>query len=67
MEITEKSRIEQLLQQYPGISKVFKKRHMDCLSCRGLVEDTVGQIARNNGLNVKEFVGELKKAAESRS
>lgn len=67
MEINEKSMIADVLQQYPGISKVFKKRQMHCLGCRGLGEDTVGQIARNNGLDVKDFILELKKAAESRS
>lgn len=67
MEITDKSKIADVLQHYPGISKVFKKHHMHCLGCRGFGEDTVGQIARNNGFDVRDFIGELKKAAESRA
>ena len=62
MDITEKTRMKDLLHQSGSIAKVFKKYRLDCMSCRGVTEDTVGQIAQNNGLDVKELIKELKES-----
>jgi hypothetical protein len=64
MEITEKTSMADLLSKSQALSKVFKKYGLDCLSCRGLAEETVVQLAVRNGLDVKAFIEEIRRALD---
>jgi hybrid cluster-associated redox disulfide protein len=65
MEITENTRLNDIIHQSQGLSKVFKKYKLHCLTCRGVIDETLGHIATNNGLDVKELLEDVKKAVET--
>ena len=47
-----------------GISAVFKKYGLYCLSCKGMVQDRVRNVIMNNGLNAPSFIADLNNPAE---
>ncbi|MBN1532578.1 MAG: hypothetical protein JXA20_07950 [Spirochaetes bacterium] len=61
MEIDEKTSMADLMGRTQALSKVFKKYGLDCLTCRGLAEETVAQLAVRNGLDVKAFTEEIRR------
>ena len=60
--ITEKTTVVEAMHKSKSVQKVFKKYKLDCASCRGASQDTIAQVAVNNGLDLKEFLDELNKS-----
>ena len=64
MKITGDTIVKDVITGNTEITKVFKKHNLDCLSCRGIEQDTLRIVAVNNGLDLEEFLKELKEAAK---
>ena len=64
-QISAGSRIGDLMRDYPGAKKVFKKRGMLCSSCQGSENETLRLAARNHGVPVTSLIDELNAAAKS--
>ncbi|MFW5770745.1 MAG: DUF1858 domain-containing protein [Spirochaetota bacterium] len=65
MKIDENTKIKEIISGNSTVAAVFKKHNLDCLACRGLEQDTVKQVAINNGLDVNDFLKELNEASKS--
>ena len=65
MQISEKSIAAEVLRKYKKTASVFKSYNLKCPSCKGVEQDTIGQIIINNGLDPKKFMEKLKEAAVS--
>jgi hybrid cluster-associated redox disulfide protein len=59
MAITEKTTVVEALQMSQSVLKIFKKYRLGCAGCRGAAQDTMAQVAVNNGLDVSKFIDEL--------
>ncbi len=66
MKITEKTTVPEVLKLSKNTLKVFKKYNLDCLECKGSLNETLDKVAVNNGLEINTFIEELKKAAEEK-
>lgn len=62
MKITENTRVVEALKLSHNVHSVFDKYGLYCAGCKGAVEDTIGKVADNNGLDLKKLLAELNKA-----
>lgn len=58
-EITEKTHIDQLLAENPGLAKIFIQLELPCLVCGEPFWGTIEELARQHGVDVKELVNKL--------
>jgi len=65
MKINENTKIKEIISGNSTVAGVFKKHNLDCLACRGLEQDTVKQVAVNNGLDLNVFLKELNEALKA--
>ena len=63
MEIKKNTYVPEALKISKHGADVFRKHNLDCLSCKGMIEDTIEKVAFNNGLELQPFLDELNKAA----
>jgi len=62
MKITEHTTVHDALKKSRHALNVFKKHKLYCPHCKGSVEDTIGKVALNNGLDLKALLDELNEA-----
>ena len=62
MQIEAHSKISEVLKENPELKEIFEKYNLNCLSCKGIAEETIEKAAINNGLDLKTFLSELNKA-----
>lgn len=65
--ITARTRLMDVLRNYPETRKVFGRHGMACRGCMGAAAETVASSAITHGLDPKEFVKELNRAVEEGS
>ena len=62
MEIKAGTNVSEALKMSRKVADVFRKYELDCLTCKGVVQETVDKIAFNNGLILADFLKELNDA-----
>lgn len=59
MKITESTTVQDALKRSKDVIDVFRKYGLDCPGCRGSVNDTIGIVAENNGIELAAILREL--------
>ena len=59
--------IEEILSEQPAAARVFLRRRMACVGCGMSRFDTLGEAARIYGVLEAELVGDIERAAGTRS
>ncbi len=62
MSITGEMKIAEVVVRHPRTAAVFRKHHMDCLSCKGSREESIDSCAVLNGLDPSALLRELNRA-----
>lgn len=62
MEIKGSTKVTDAFKASKKVADVFRKYGLDCMSCKGVVEETVERAAFNHGISLKEFLKEINKA-----
>ena len=62
MEIKPNTNVAEALKMSKNVADVFRKYNLDCLSCKGVVEETIEKAAFHNGLTLDVFIKELNEA-----
>jgi hypothetical protein len=57
--ITAQNKVADVLKISDKIVDLFKEMKLECLTCKGISEDTIYHVAENNGLKVDEFIKKL--------
>ena len=63
MEIKKNTYVPEALKMSKNVADIFKKHNLYCLSCKGMIEDTIEKVALNNGIELQPFLDELNRAA----
>ena len=61
--ITQETRINEMIKEYPETKKVLKKHKLDCFGCLGADQESVRNAAWAHGLDMDALLEELNKAA----
>ncbi len=61
LKVTEDTTIAQLLEHYPEVAKLLKRRGLDCVPCSSRVHESVRKAAIVHGLDPQELLQEIKK------
>ena len=59
MKFNETTSIFEVLKKSKNTLKVFTKYNLDCPGCKGSSQDTIRNVAINNGLDLDVFIKEL--------
>ncbi len=62
MEIKGNTNVAEALKMSKKVADVFRKNKLDCLTCKGVVEETIEKAAFHNGLTLDVFLKELNDA-----
>ncbi len=62
MEIKPSTNAAEALKMSKNVAEVFRSYNLDCLACKGVVEETVDKIAFNNGISLDVFLEDLNNA-----
>jgi hypothetical protein len=62
MEIKSNTNVAEALKMSKKVADVFRNNNLDCLTCKGVVEETIDKVAFNNGLDLQNFLKELNDA-----
>ena len=62
MEIKPDTNVAEALRMSKKIGDVFKSYKLDCITCKGVVEETIGKAAFHNGLTLDVFLKDLNDA-----
>lgn len=62
MEIKPGTNVAEALKMSKKVADVFRKYKLDCLTCKGVVEETIEKAAFHNGLTLDIFLKELNDA-----
>ncbi len=60
--ITQETRINEMIKEYPETKKVLKKHKLDCFGCLGADQESVRNAAWAHGLDMDALLEELNKA-----
>jgi hybrid cluster-associated redox disulfide protein len=66
MEITRETSIEDVLESYPGLSKVFVELGLLCLVCGEAFWGTVEEIAKQHNMDVDKLIEKLNQRKQER-
>ncbi len=66
-QITKNMTFDELLKNYPDARKVLKKRGLACTDCTGRKADTLAMGALMNGIDIDEFLKDLRSSLTSES
>lgn len=59
MKINSATNAAEALKMGRGVVNVFNKHNLYCPKCKGVINDTIGQVAFNKGLDPDQFIKEL--------
>ncbi len=62
MEIKGNTNVAEALKMSKKVADVFRNNKLDCLTCKGVVEETIEKAAFHNGLTLDVFLKELNDA-----
>lgn len=62
MEIKPKTNVAEALKMSKKVADVFRKYELDCLTCKGVAEESIERAAFNNGVALDEFLKDLNDA-----
>ena len=62
MEIKPNTNVAEALRMSKKVADVFKKYDLDCITCKGVVEETIEKAAFHNGLVLDVFLKDLNEA-----
>lgn len=62
MEIKPDTNVAEALKMSKKVADVFRKHELDCLTCKGVVQESIEKAAFHNGLKLDEFLKELNDA-----
>lgn len=60
IKINEKTKIKELIKEYPESAKILYEMGFDCLSCKGIEEETIKLAAISHGYKPLELIKVLK-------
>ncbi len=63
--ITEETLIIEVIKNYPGAIRVFKKYKVDCIGCSGAENDRIKHVAAAHGKDLNQFLIDLNDVASS--
>ena len=64
MKVKENTKVNEALKISKEVVKVFRKYDLDCPRCKGSMEDDIGKVAINHGLDLEEFLKEINSSIE---
>jgi hybrid cluster-associated redox disulfide protein len=62
MEIKPNTNVAEALRMSKKVVDVFKNYNLDCITCKGVVEETIEKAAFHNGLTLDVFLKDLNEA-----
>lgn len=62
MEIKPNTNVAEALRMSKKVGDVFRKYDLDCITCKGVVEETIEKAAFHNGLRLDVFLKDLNEA-----
>jgi len=62
MEIKPNTNVAEALKMSKKVADVFRKYNLDCLTCKGVVQESIEKAAFQNGLILDDFLKELNDA-----
>jgi len=62
MEIKANTNVAEALKMSKKVADVFRSYKLDCITCKGVVEETIEKAAFHNGLTLDVFLKELNDA-----
>jgi len=62
MEIKPNTNVAEALRMSKKVADVFKRNNLDCITCKGVVEETIEKAAFHNGLTLEVFLKDLNDA-----
>jgi len=62
MEITGKTNVAEALRMSKKVGDVFRNYKLDCITCKGVVEETIEKAAFHHGLTLNVFLKDLNDA-----
>ncbi len=57
--ITQNTRVNDMLKEFPNTKEVLKKHNVDCFGCLGADQESIRNLAWAHGLDVESIVKEL--------
>ena len=61
--ITQETKINEMIKEYPGTKQVLKTYKLDCFGCLGADQESVRNAAWAHGLDLDELLQDLNKAS----
>lgn len=62
MEIKPNTNVAEALKMSRKVADVFRSYKLDCLTCKGVVEESIEKAAFNNGISLDVFLKDLNNA-----
>ena len=66
-QITKNMTFDELLKTYPKARSVLKEHGLSCMNCKGRKAESLAQGALMNGIDIDEFIKDLRSSLTSES